>query len=139
MKRLVDVQVGLAHQILDRLAAASIKASSTTQIGSHGAGDLTGLVTVWVDDDCDPVVARTVLTEFLVHLKSTKSQFFCERCGYDLRGHEGPSKCPECGSKIVAPALNIPCPQCAEQVPSSFDVCWNCGGSLTQPRRSGDT
>ena len=139
MKRLVDVQVGLAHQILDRLAAASIKASSTTVTGTHGAGELAGLVTVWVDDDCDPAVARTVLTEFLVHLKSTTSQFFCERCGFDVRGHEGPSKCPECGCEIVAPALDITCPQCAEQAPSNFVICWNCGSCLTQPRRSGDT
>ena len=131
MKRLIDVQAALAHQILDRLAAASINASSTPLTGTHGAGDLTGLNTVWVDDDCDPAVARTVVTEFLDHLRSTASRYMCELCGYDLRGHEGPGKCPECGSETVAAALNITCPQCAEQVPSSFDVCWSCGSALT--------
>ena len=137
MKRIIDVQAALSHQILDRLEAASIKASTTPLTGVHGAADLTGLVTVWVDDDCEPMTARKVLAEFLVHLKSRESQFFCE-CGYDLRGHEGPSKCPECGSDILAPALDVTCEQCAEQVPSSFDVCWNCGGNLTDPRPPGD-
>jgi hypothetical protein len=31
----------------------------------------------------------------------------------------------------LTPGADVPCPLCHEPNPSNFEICWNCGGSLT--------
>lgn len=33
----------------------------------------------------------------------------CARCRYDLRGHAGPGRCPECGNAFMCPASEDEC------------------------------
>jgi hypothetical protein len=34
-------------------------------------------------------------------------------------------------SSSAAPGPPVKCPECGEENPSSFDLCWNCGRDLT--------
>ena len=51
----------------------------------------------------------------------------CDKCGYDLGGHEEAGACPECGDPFRPEPGDVTCPGCGEETPAHFEVCWNCG------------
>jgi hypothetical protein len=114
MKRLIDVEGTLVHQLLDRLEAASIKASALPVTTYRGSPHPSGLFTVSVPDDCNLKDARKVAVEYLAHIKARRTEAVCPNCGYDLGGHHGLDRCPECGEVITAPAATISCTNCGE-------------------------
>ena len=139
MKRLIDVEGTLVHQLLERLEAASIKASAFPVTTYRGSPHPSGLFTVSVPDDCSLEGARNVVAEYLAHIEATRTEAVCQNCGYDLGGHHGLDRCPECGEVITAPAANITCRNCGEDVPSTFGVCWHCGADMNPGAEPGDT
>ena len=139
MKRLIDVEGALVHQLLDRLEAVSIKASALPVTSYRGSPHPSGLFTVSVDDDCDIASARKVVTDYLAHIETTRTEATCRNCGYDLGGHHGLDRCPECGEVIIGPADNVVCKNCGEEVPGTFGACWNCGADMHGGSELSDT
>jgi hypothetical protein len=138
MKRVIDIELALAHQLVDRLEAASVPASVIPRSTARGGADPAGLATVWVPDDADPALVREVVAGYLEHIASTRTEVVCANCGYDLRGHDGRATCPECGQEIVAPVPDVTCTSCGEQVPAGFGICWSCGGDMEGQRGTDD-
>lgn len=139
MKRVIDVEIALVHDLLDRFESVSIPASFTHHLNPYGSPGSTDFVTVWVPAESDPALVRQVVAAYLEHAASTRSQVVCDDCGYDLRGHRGRAACPECGKHLVAPVPELTCTRCGQRVPANFETCWNCSADMHRALRSTDT
>ncbi|MHC4218684.1 MAG: zinc ribbon domain-containing protein [Planctomycetota bacterium] len=138
MKRLVDVDGTLVHQLLDRLEGASIAASALPVVTYRGAPHPSGLFTVSVSDDCDLAAARRIAEDFLRSTAAATTEAVCPNCDYDLSGHHGSDRCPECGEAVVASSDDITCGNCGEEVPGTFGACWNCGSEVGRAAAPGE-
>lgn len=117
----------LVQAFMERLEDASIVAFATPD---NGVGNLYlgGIppTSIWLKDAGDAERALEILHE----VQSRVVRARCHSCGYDLQGHGGTTKCPECGSPQNAPAPDRQCAACHEPVPVSFEICWNCGAEM---------
>jgi hypothetical protein len=123
-----------ALRLQQALTTAGVEATITSEAANAYIG--TEQFTVWIADHADPAVVRRVGAEIDAHSAELKIQptlvslcvgFICCRgCGYDLRGQTQNGNCPECGRpyRII---LSKRCPQCGENAPADFDICWQCG------------
>ena len=117
--------------LMGRLEEASIDAFSTTE---HSAVELYSgggsSVSVWIKSAQDLERASEILRE----VQAQQTRLRCSHCQYDLRGHTGRSTCPECGHDLTAQSPDVECPECGEAVPAGFELCWNCGEDMPDPR-----
>ncbi len=129
MKELAELpESPLVDELMMQLKEQSIGATVTVErnVVQHYAGGTRTLV-IWLEDEADLERA----TEILDSLKRAVTCSHCPQCGYDLKGHTGPTQCPECGTELTAPTPDVTCPHCGEQAPGNFEVCWNCGQAIT--------
>jgi RNA polymerase subunit RPABC4/transcription elongation factor Spt4 len=136
VQRLIEIpDTGLVGVIIERLADAGIDATMTHEhaVWGHYLGGPRPAI-IWIADGADLARAREVVGE-IVPAPVTAT---CTACGYDMTGHEGVVRCPECGNPVrvsepepAEPAPERLCPHCHETVPGDFEVCWSCGQTLT--------
>jgi ribosomal protein L40E len=123
------------------LQAAGIAAEITTEYVNAYMG--ASLFIIWVPDDADLAAARRAGASLIApdtgdpQLQPTRVRLpggptQCRSCGYDLRGQIHDGKCPECSHSYTL-VFEGRCPACNAQVPSDFDICWNCGAELPSP------
>jgi hypothetical protein len=117
-----------AEALLEQLRAAGIQSTITTSVAVRG-GLTTGFTTVWIEQSDDLADAKRILAAFTEQQSADATDLTCANCGYELTGHHGRGRCPECGHPIRAPQERL-CPHCGESVPDSFTDCWNCGKTL---------
>jgi hypothetical protein len=111
------VYTAFGHELVRRLRERGI-AATVTNATVEG---MPCVEAVWIDAGADPRRATCVLRD----LESERTDSCCP-CGYDLRGHSGRSRCPECGRRAHVGAPDADCPRCGQPGPSDFDVCWSC-------------
>ncbi len=122
--------LALAQQLCDRLEAAQIQSVAELNVGVLIAANVGQPADVWVKDE-DVVSARPIATAFLEELSDRSDGVRCAGCGYSLEGHVGEGLCPECGKSFRRPAADVMCTECSEHVPATFDICWNCGATIS--------
>jgi hypothetical protein len=130
-----------AAELVGRLQQASCFAIFVERCDDPAVGRMTTCAQVYVSDDTDMQEAAEVLQQFLEDGYVSRGAQ-CDGCGYDLRGHTGEGKCPECGrrfqlraagaavSSAAADSESSTCPSCGEDVPPNFQCCWNCGEAM---------
>ncbi|HRP62046.1 MAG TPA: hypothetical protein PK400_02000 [Phycisphaerales bacterium] len=135
MKRLATLHnPALAAELLYRLEAAGIKADASPNAAPAAIYVGSMEMVVWVlDEDFDAAIP--ILEAFTQDTRTQKETMRCHGCGYDFTGHgigrnmptgTVDGHCPECGIPFRLPAADTSCPHCGEDVPTNFDICWNC-------------
>ncbi len=124
---------GTARRLIGRLAEAEIRAFDLQAYSDDDPYS----ISVWVAHEADIERASSVLEQYdaeggLTRLEPSegKDNLKCNSCGYDLRGHCGDGRCPECGLGFLTVPVDVSCPHCSKAVPGNFETCWNCGGRL---------
>jgi len=126
---LTMVDTPLTWTLVQRLQDAGIAAQCTVE--HPPAGLCTGIrqAIIWLEDESQRGEAAAIYRAVFAE----RPRSACPGCGYSLSGHVGVVRCPECGRPTVAPipdVEDVPCPNCREPVPVSFDLCWNCGETM---------
>ena len=117
-----------AYELVHRLNEAGIGAEITTERSAAAlyVGTTSDAI-IWIRNETDRVQAIKIYDTW----SSKQTNLKCTKCGYSLKGHTGAVNCPECGRSTTAPIKDVICPECGETVPGNFEVCWNCGTSIT--------
>jgi hypothetical protein len=124
----------LAAALQQALAAEGIETQMTTDRENAYLGRIQCVV--WVPEDADPgkvekacqaVRARESQMQEKpeTRVSLTDDVVNCLLCGYNLRGQVANGKCPECGHPYRIVGVKV-CPKCGAEMPSDFEVCWNC-------------
>ena len=127
-----------ATQLQHALDAAGIEARISTEVAHVYLG--TRVFVVWVVEGADPeaikraYAAVTPSDSGAPELRPSRvcvadSTVQCCVCGYDLRGQIADGNCPECGHPYRLLGYR-PCPTCGVDLPTDFEICWNCGGEV---------
>lgn len=140
MRRFVELDSAVdAAELVRRLHDASLTAITTNAPRFEGDIALAKSI-VWIADDDDVIVAAQVLDEFRSDMVVSRGRN-CNGCRYDLRGHAGEGRFPECGHRFQiarshadGAESDVACDSCGEPVPAHFACCWNCGKSLSESR-----
>lgn len=119
----------LAWMLVERLNDVSIPASLTIEHAAVGLYTGAQQAIIWLEDESQLDTASAIYDR----LRSEQTRKSCPHCHYSLAGHAGAVTCPECGRPTTAPTPDIPCPVCGESVPSTFEICWNCGQAIDPP------
>ena len=117
-----------AYELVHRLNEAGIGAKITTERSAAAlyVGTTSDAI-IWIRNETDRVQAIKIYDTWY----SRQTNLKCTKCGYSLKGHAGAVNCPECGRSTTAPIKDVICHECGETVPGNFEVCWNCGTSIT--------
>lgn len=129
MHRLLTLpETPVAYELVRRLNEAGIDAEITTERSAAAlyVGSTSDAI-IWIRNEAD----RDRAIKMYDTLHSEQVNLKCPECGYNLEGHAGAVNCPECGRSTTALIEDVICPECGETVPGNFEVCWNCGTSIT--------
>jgi hypothetical protein len=130
-----------AGRLQHALEAAGIEVRVTNESENSYLGRMQ--FSIWISDHADPAVVQRACSSVVAadtgdpappptRVVLTDGLSRCSACGYDLRGQVENGNCPECGRAYVLASVRT-CPACNADVPTDFDICWNCGRELPPP------
>jgi hypothetical protein len=120
------------------LEAAGIAACVTNELQNAYFGSMQ--YTIWVADRAEPATVRRIYTSLVspdtgepalqpTRVCIAEELTRCRRCGHDLRCQAHDGVCPECEHPYRL-ITTLRCNACGTDVPSDFEVCWQCGVEL---------